>query len=203
MTDINMTPEQYDGLKLYADQAASFVSDRLGGFHPSVAWDVTYADIRSANQSFNMLNKYDVTIKIPVTFFENGYDDGVVISLGHEFVHCLNPNGPPSFQATVLEEGLAEHCGHDFISVLAGKKLVYPITQSVDPNDKYRPAYRLVADVISMMGEDQFYAAIRQMRSDHPDVSFGRITADILTGYLPVESATVLALSTRFADWEP
>lgn len=97
--------------------------------------------------------------------------------LSHELVHCLNPNGPPP-QATILEEGLAEHSkiylsqasyqeqypDYDFRSLSVGNYLV---------------AFNEIEKLIGYEGLEGMRDGIRTIRAT-TGLPFCRITQDDL-----------------------
>jgi len=84
------------------------VSGLFGDFDPHVEIKGVYFGERRHPHTVYLseTNRFLVGICIPQHQAENPL--ALRAHLSHELVHCLNPNGPPP-QATILEEGLAEH----------------------------------------------------------------------------------------------
>lgn len=122
--------------------------------------------------------------------------------LTHEYVHALRPNGLPGGQATILEEGLAEHSSIYFMKAnftVAGAD--GKIDQSYWENSvpgPYNDAYKLVEMLIAAEGLEEMREGIRALRHD-TGLPFGRITAahlEIVFSATPKELLD--ALSQRF-----
>jgi hypothetical protein len=127
----------------------------------------------------------------------------VAAYLAHEYVHCLNPNGWPGRQATVLEEGLAEHSSIYFL------KANYHVEGAEDfdwadmPRGAYRVAFDFVEEVVRHETLEGMRRGVRALRAD-THVPFGEITAGVARPYFPnTPLALIDRLSERFANLEP
>lgn len=125
-------------------------------------------------------------------------------ALTHEFVHALHPNGPPGGQATVLEEGLAEHSSVYFMReryrcVGADGQEDPAIWVDRLPKD-YREAFMLVEKLVASEGLDTMRSGIRALRRQ-TDLPFAQITADDLATVFDSTPRSLLeALSRRFHE---
>ncbi|MBY2914667.1 hypothetical protein [Rhizobium leguminosarum] len=124
-----------------------------------------------------------------------------LIHLAHELVHCLNPNGLPPYQATVLEEGLAEHA-----KVYLGREIYQGEYPDYDFRDlstgKYREAFNIIERVIEFEGLEEMRMAVRTLRRDLGQ-PFARILEESLSAYFPNTPLDLISsLSENFRSWE-
>ena len=124
--------------------------------------------------------------------------------LTHEFVHVLTPNGLPGGQATMLEEGLAEHSSVYFMKAhftCHGED--GQIDQSfweVNVSPYYRAAFLLVEQLVEAEGLEEMRDGIRTLRHN-TGLPFAQITADHLeTVFAKAPRDLLEALSRRFRD---
>lgn len=123
--------------------------------------------------------------------------------LTHEFVHTLHPNGPPGGQATVLEEGLAEHSSVYF---MRERYKFVGENGEVNPNvwvdnlpESYREAFMMVETLVAFEGLDTMRSGIRALRRQ-TNKPFAKITADDLATIFDSAPKSLLeALSAKFA----
>lgn len=123
--------------------------------------------------------------------------------LAHEYVHCLNPNGWPGGQATVLEEGLAEHSSIHFLKANFHVEGAEGFDWADMPRGAYRVAFDLVEEIIEYETLEGMRRGVRTLRANI-GAPFGQITADLARPFFPnTPSALIERLSERFSDLQP
>lgn len=175
----------------------SLVEGMFGPCHPDVAIEGVYFYDRRYPGSIYPLpyNQFRLAVCLP----EHQKDDALarLVHLSHELVHCLTPNGMPSHQATVLEEGLAEHAkiylaedhfqeeipDYDFKGMLAGD---------------YRNAFYAVEELIESVGLEGMREGVKSLRV-RTGLPFARITEEHLADVFPTVPRSLLErLNQRF-----
>lgn len=123
--------------------------------------------------------------------------------LAHEYVHCLNPNGLPGRQATVLEEGLAEHSSIHFLKANYHVEGAENFDWADMPRGAYRVAFDLVDEIVGHETLEGMRRGVRSLRAD-ACAPFGQITAEMARPFFPnTPSELIDRLSERFFDLEP
>ncbi|RYG97662.1 MAG: hypothetical protein EON58_09205 [Alphaproteobacteria bacterium] len=185
------------------DSEVSYVVSRVeqmfGPCHPDVEIEGVYFYDRRYPGSIYPLpySQFRLAVCLP----EHQKDDPMarLVHLSHELVHCLTPNGMPSYQATILEEGLAEHAkiylavehfqeevpDYDFRDMLTGD---------------YRAAFYMIEELIGLTGLEVMRDGVKSLRI-RTGLPFARITADQLAEVFPKAPRSLLErLSQRFHD---
>ncbi|THD79219.1 MAG: hypothetical protein E7812_09045 [Phenylobacterium sp.] len=161
-------------------QTIQFTAER----HPFTAYPLPYSQFR-------------VQICLPASAADEEWK--VARHLSHELVHCLSPNGLPSLRATVLEEGLAEHCSIHFM------RANYTITGSdFEWADSVQGSHRVAFDLVEQVVEHEdlggMRAAVRSVRAA-TGLPFADLSADALAAHFTKTPPHLLdRLSGRFAD---
>lgn len=122
----------------------------------------------------------------------------------HEFVHTLTPNGLPGGQATILEEGLAEHSSVYFMranfTVLGQDGQADHSYWETNVSTYYRAAFQLVEQLVEAEGLEGMREGIRTLRRLH-GLPFAKVTADDLETFFTKAPRDLLeALSRLFKD---
>lgn|GEM_PF-4986111 len=153
------------------------VSGLFGEFDPEVEIEGVYFGERRYPHTvyLSATNRFLVAICIPMHQAELPL--ARLANLSHELVHCLNPNGLPP-QATVLEEGLAEHS-----KIYLARRYFQDEFPDFDfrtlSNEKYLTAFDLVEELVGHEQLEGMRGGVRQLRAT-TGLPFGRITADDL-----------------------
>lgn len=182
-----------DDLELLDDLEVEFVKGLVtklfGDFDPRVEIEGVYFGERRYPHTMYLseTNRFLVGICIPQHQADNSL--ARLAHLSHELVHCLNPNGPPS-QATVLEEGLAEHA-----KVYLCQALYYDQIPNYDFCElsvgKYRAAFNKIEELIAHEGLEGVRLGIQKVR-DQTGFPFCRITEDDLSSHFARTPPTLL-----------
>lgn len=168
------------------DKAAEWVVSIYGPFHPLVKMDVVFDE--DINAPFTAYPEPDlwnvVNVVLPVV--EEPYQ--CYQFLTHELVHCLRPNGLPGFQATYLEEGLAEHSSICFLEAnfsLCDENGVADASiwrkMAVQKDGKYARAFSLIEEVVRCEGLENMRQKVREIRE--AGLPLCAITPEIMAHY--------------------
>ncbi|MGN7878427.1 hypothetical protein [Ensifer sp. 22460] len=175
----------------------TLVANLFGAFHSEVSIvGVFFHDERTPVTIYPLpYNQFKVAVLLPS--HQANEPLARLVHLSHELVHCLMPNGQPPHQATVLEEGLAEHAkiylsemfyrgefpDFDFKEMLVGK---------------YRDAFGLVEELVETHSLEGMREGIRNLREE-TGLPFAKITADHLAVQFPNASRSLMdRLCARF-----
>lgn len=188
-----ITQEQFDN-------SVSWVTGLFGPFDPRVQIAGVFpTDQKTPFTGYSPpYDRFHIEIHLPREVEEWG----LYRHLTHELVHCLNPNGMPGHQATVLEEGLAEHSGVYFME--ANFTLQHD-TGEIDTtfwrqsvNDDYKDAFDLVEEVVGYEGLEGMRQGVQVMRAAI-GLPFCQITADHMADHFrKTDSKTLAKLGQRF-----
>ncbi|PDT03683.1 hypothetical protein CO666_14060 [Rhizobium chutanense] len=185
-----MAPDEIEAVK-------GLVSGLYGPFDEQVIIEGVYFWAERTPQMIyrSENSKYDLAICLPA--FQGDNPLARLVHLSHELVHCLTPNGPPSFQATVLEEGLAEHAKIYLARQLFGEE--YPDFDFRDmTGGDYLRAFDLVEELVSHEGLEGMRSGVRSLRS-RTGLPFARLSAMHLSEqYINTPPALLDELSERF-----
>lgn len=174
------------------------VSGLFGAFDPSVEIDGVYFGRRRYPHTVYLseTDRFLVAVCIPVHQAELPL--ARLAHLSHELVHCLNPNGLPP-QATILEEGLAEH-SKIYLSRQYFQK-EYPDFDFRDMTaGKYLAAFDLVEELVAHEQLDGMRTGIQKLRAitGRP---FGRINEhDLAEQFTRTPRSLLEQLSRPFRD---
>ena len=195
LVDLNNL-ERMDDLEV--ETVMGHVSGLFGDFDTHVEIEGVYFGERRYPHTIYLseTNRFLVGICIP----QHQADDPLarLAHLSHELVHCLNPNGPPP-QATIAEEGLAEHS-----KVYLSRKFFQDQFQDYDfrelSSGKYRVAFDKIEELIGCEELDGMRNGIRTIRA-MTGLPFCRITEDDLARHFVRTPRTLLyELSQPFRD---
>lgn len=179
------------------DFVQGLVSDLFGPFDEQVKIEGVYFWAERTPQTIyrSLHSKYDLAVCLPA--FQSDNPLARLAHLSHELVHCLTPNGPPSFQATVFEEGLAEHAKIYLARQLFAEE--YPDFDFRDmTGGDYRQAFDLVEQIVSIEGLEGMRSGVRSMRSQ-TGLPFARLSAtDLSDHYAKSPPSLLRQLSGRF-----
>ena len=198
-----MTIKYFDleGLEEMASDEVEYIKSRVvqifGRFHNKVVIQgVYFYHQRSPVTVYpEPYSQYSVAVLLPQHQADNPI--ARLINLSHELVHCLTPNGPPSEQATVLEEGLAEHA--QVYLVREHFQDQFPEHDFLPPlGDDYRAAFDHVEHLVMCEGLETMRQSIRRLRED-TELPFAQICEQDLKPYFSKSPDQLLsALSVRF-----
>lgn len=195
----NLMTTTTDGLMA---RAISFVEALYGPPDPLVSLlGLEFVDSRTPFTLYpDPYSRFRVQIGIPKIADEEWK---IAAYLAHEYVHCLNPNGRPGGQATILEEGLAEHASIHFLKTNYHVEGIEDFDWADMPRGAYRVAFDLVDKVVEHETLEGMRRGVRNLRSD-TRAPFGQITAEMAQPYFPNTPAPLIyRLSERFSDLEP
>ena len=181
------------------ENSLAFVSDMFGPFDPRLDFQgIEWTTARHPFTAYPLpYSQFRVQICLPGSADDDEWK--VARHLTHELVHCLTPNGLPSYRATVLEEGLAEHCSIHLM------RANYTITGTdFEWADgvvgSYRVAFDLVEEVVAHEGLDGMRVGIRALRAE-TGLPFAEIPAETLSRHLAKTPEGIIdRLSRPFAD---
>ncbi|TCM62364.1 hypothetical protein [Rhizobium sp. BK068] len=192
-----------EGLETMDEGEAAAIKSRIvemfGDFHDDVIIEEIYfyGERTPATVYLSPDSSFEVAICIPSHQADNPL--ARLFHLAHELVHCLTPNGLPSYQATVLEEGLCEHA-----KVYLGREAYqaeYPDFDFRDssPPGKYRKAFDAVEDLVLHEGLSEMRLAIRNLRRE-TNLPFAKITRNHLSARF--RNSPPELLSSNFSEWD-
>lgn len=173
------------------------VTGFFGPPHPEVIFDGVYFHERRFPFTIytDPTNPKQVAVCLP----QHQADDGLArfFHLTHELVHCLTPNGPQTGQATVLEEGLAEHA-----KIYLVEQFFQSSFEGVDfrsmTSGNYRTAFDMVEELVAGYGLQEMRHIVRIMRMETL-LPFAQIGPSTLRSYFPKSSVALLeALGSPF-----
>lgn len=169
----------------------------FGAPHPEVIFDGVFFHERRFPFTFytDPYNPKRVAVCLP----RHQADDTLArfFHLTHELVHCLTPNGLQTGQATVLEEGLAEHA-----KIYLVEEFYQTLYEGVDfralTSGDYRAAFDMVEKLVAVYGLQEMRQIVKTMRMEtlRP---FAQIGPDVLQHYFPkCEAGLLEELSSPF-----
>lgn len=146
------------------EHIAILVAGMFGPFHPDVRIrGVYFYDERAPATVYPVINNpFMVAVCLPIHDADNPL--ARLAHLSHELVHCLTPNGMPPHQATMLEEGLAEHAKVYLTESLYQEQ--FPTFNFRDMTaGKYQEAFLLVEELVQHCGLEEMRGGIAELRA--------------------------------------
>ncbi|MDP9561395.1 UNVERIFIED_ORG: hypothetical protein J2740_002602 [Rhizobium nepotum] len=169
----------------------------FGTPHPEVIFDGVYFHERRFPFTFypDPTHPKRVAVCLPL----HQANDGLArfFHLTHELVHCLTPNGPQTGQATMFEEGLAEHAKIYLVEQFFQSSYEGVNFRTLTSGD-YRAAFDMVEELVAIYGLQEMREIVKTMRMEtlRP---FAQIGPDALYNYFPkAEAALLETLGSRF-----
>ncbi len=169
----------------------------FGAPHPAVIFDGVYFHERRFPFTIytGPTNPKQVAVCLP----QHQANDGLArfFHLSHELVHCLTPNGPQTRQATVLEEGLAEHAKIYLVEEFFQSSYEGVNFRTI-ASTSYRAAFDMVEELVAVYGLQEMRHIVRTMRMETM-LPFAHIGPVILRHYFPRSRVELLvALGSPF-----
>lgn len=175
------------------------VAALFGDPHPDVIFDGVFFHERRFPFTIypDALNPKRIAVCLPQHQADN--ELARFFHLSHELVHCLNPNGPRTGQATVFEEGLAEHAKIYLVEQFFQSSYAGVDFRALTPG-KYQMAFELVEHLVSDYGLQEMRQIVKTMRAETRR-PFAEIRSKHLHHYFPKSDSEVLEkLGSRFHD---
>ncbi|MGA6113393.1 hypothetical protein [Agrobacterium radiobacter] len=178
-------------------RAQELVVGFFGTPHPEVIFEGVYFHERRFPFTIytDPTNPKQVAVCLP----QHQANDGLArfFHLTHELVHCLTPNGPQTGQATVLEEGLAEHA-----KIYLVEEFFQSSYEGVDfrtmTSGSYRAAFDMVEELVAVYGLQEMRQIVTAMRMETL-LPFAHIGPVVLRHYFPrCRTELLVALGSPF-----
>ncbi|MCM2436337.1 hypothetical protein [Agrobacterium rosae] len=184
------------------DIARELVSGLYGRPHSDVKFDGVYFYERRFPSTF--YPDVNEPMRIGVWLPKHQADNPLACfyHLTHELVHCLTPNGPKTGQATMLEEGLAEHSKIYLVEQFFQQDYQDTNFRTLGSR-KYVDAFEMVEELIADHGLNEMRDIVKTMRSE-TNRPFAAISLDDLKHYFTASNTQLLRkLSAPFHDGWP
>lgn len=174
------------------------VSKLFGDFDPLVKIEGVYFGERRYPHTVYLSETNRLAIAICLPRHQAKEPLARLAHLSHELVHCLSPNGPPP-QATIFEEGLAEHS-----KIYLSQELYRDHFPDYDfrtmSDGKYRAAFDLIEKLIGYEELDGMRLGVQKLRATTM-LPFCRITEhDLARHFVRTPKNLLEKLSQPFSE---
>lgn len=187
------------------EQMKNTAETHLGPCHPDVKIKWDWTNYRYAHTGYtNLANTKEVTIFLPQ--HQSDHYLAILSHLGHEIVHCLNPNGigrNGGGLATVFEEGLATWFSIKIILGQPDNEYTEQDVLSWSNDDRYKRSFNFIEQLVADEGNvDNFLNKVKDLRIANDLPPLMDINSNMLAIYFTKSQKKVLDhLGQRFSDF--